>query len=152
MKKHGIHLFIAVILVCGALSACNKNSDKYDNEESQRQLSKIGKIMGAKFPPGSKIVYAESNERNKEAYSFHIIYSPSPAEFNRPPDVKIPSETSIEILKEISDIKNLGKPKNEQTFCYEGIVGKGSWSASQTNFETGSYLRVKQVSLYWQTN
>jgi hypothetical protein len=152
MKKHWIHLFVAVIMVCGVLLACSQNSDKYDNEEGRRQLSELEKIMEAKFPPGSKIVYAESNERNKEAYSTFIVYSPSPAQFNRPPDIKTLSETPIEILKKASVIKNPGKLKNKWTYCYEGTVGKGDWSASQTNFETGSYLRVKQVFLYWQTN
>lgn len=147
MKNHGIHLFMAVILAISVLSACSKNPDKYDNEEVRRKLTELEKIMGAKFPPGSKIVYAESNGRNKEAYSFHKIFSPSPAEFNRPPVARISSETSIEILEDVSVTKGLGKLKNKQTYCYEGTVGNGSWSASQTNFETGSYLRVKQVFL-----
>lgn len=147
MKKRIIHLFMAVILVISVLLACSQNSDKYDNEEGRRKLSELGEIIGAKFPPGSKIVYAESNGRKKEAYSFHIIYSPSPAEFNRPPVAKISSETSIEILEDVSATKGLGKLKDKQTYCYEGTVGNGSWSASQTNFETGSYLRVKQVFL-----
>jgi len=152
MKKHGIYLFVAVILVCGALSACGQSSDKYDNEEGRRQLSELGRIIGAKFPPGSKIVYATSDERNNEAASKHIIYSPSPADFNRPPDVKIPSETFIEVLKKASVTKNLDKLKHKQTFCYEGTVEKGEWSAYQRNFETGSYLVVDQVFLHLQTN
>jgi hypothetical protein len=152
MKKYGIHLFMAVLLTCSALYACNKNSDKYDNEEGRRQISELAKIMGAKFPLGSKIVYAESNERNKEAYSVHIIYSPSPVEFNRPPNSKTLSQTPIEILKEASVTKDFEKLKNKWTYRYSGTIEKGDWRASQTNFETGSYLRVEQVFLYWQTN
>ncbi len=145
MNKHKVHLFLAIILVCGALHACSNSSDQYDNEEGRRQLFELEKMMGAKFPPGSKIVYAESNGRNNEAYSYHIIYSPSPTEFDRPPDVKVSSETSIEILKGASFTKDLGKLKNKQTYCYEGSAEKGSWRACQTHFETGSYVRVSQI-------
>lgn len=152
MKKHCIHLFTAVILVCSALLACSTNSDKYDNEEGQRQLSELEKIIGAKFPPGTKIVYTTRDERGNEAASKHIIYSPSPADFNRPPDVKISSETFIEVLKKASVTKDLEKLKHKQTFCYEGTVGKGEWNAYQRNFETGSYLVLDQVFLHWQKN
>ena len=151
MKKHWIHLFVAVIMVCSVLSACSQNSDKYDNEEGRRQISELGKIIGAKFPSGSKIVYASSSERNNEAGSKHIIYSPTPAEFNRPPVLKSSSENFLKILKKASVIKNSDKLKNKWTYLYEGTVGKGQWSAHQINFETGSYLEVDQVFLYWQT-
>lgn len=152
MKNDRIYLFVAIILVCSALFACNTNSDKYDNEEGRRQLSELGKIMGVKFPLGSKIVYATSDERGNEAASEHIIYSPSPVEFNRHPDSKTLSETPIEILKEASVKQDFEKLKNKWTYRYSGTVGKGSWRASQTNFVTGSYLRVDQVFLYWQKN
>ena len=152
MKKQGIHLFMALLLVCGALLACSHNSDKYDNEEGRRQLFELGKIMGVKFPPGSKIVYVARDERGKEAASEHIVYSPSPAKFNRPPVAKISSESISETLRKTSFTKDLEKLKNKWTYCYEGIAGKGSWSAYQINIETGSYLRVEQVFLYWQTD
>lgn len=152
MKNDRINLFIAVILVCSALFACNTNSDKYDNKEGRRQLSELEKIIGAKFPSGSKIVYATRDERGNEAASEHIIYSPSPAEFNRPPDVKISSETFLEILKKASVTKDLEKLKNKQTYSFEGSVGRGQWRVYQRNFETGSYLVVDQVFLHWQTN
>jgi hypothetical protein len=148
MKKYWIHLFVAVILVCYALLACSQNSDKYDNEEGRRQLSELEQIMGAKFPPGSKIVYATHDERGNEAASEHIIYSPSPADFNRPPNVKISSETFLEILKKASITKDLKKLKNKQTYSYEGSVGKGQWRAYQRNFDAGSYLVVDQVFLH----
>jgi len=147
MKKHWTHLFVAVIMVCGALLACSQNSDKYDNEEGRRKLAELEKIIGAKFPPGSKIVYATSDERNNEAASQHIIYSPTPAEFNRPPNGRLSSETFIEIL-ESSVTKDMGKPKDKWTYPYEGTVGKGDWRAFQTNFESGSYLQVDQVFLH----
>lgn len=152
MKEYWFDLFVAVILLFSTLFACNTNSDKYENDEGRRQLSELGKIMGAKFPAGSKIVYAARDERGNEAASEHIIYSPSPAQFNRPPDLKITSETFIEILKKASVTKYLEKLKNKQTYSYEGTVGKGQWRAYQRNFETGSYLVVDQVFLHWKTN
>lgn len=152
MKKYGIRLFMAVILICSALYACNTNSDKYDNEEGRRQLFELEKILGATFPPGSKIVYATNDGRGNEAASKYIIYSPSPAKFNRPPDSKTLSETFIEILKKASVTKDIEKLKKKWTYRYSGIVGKGEWRASQRNFEAGSYLVVDQIFLHGQTS
>jgi len=126
MKLNRFYLIVALILISSALFACNTNSDKYDNEEGRRQLSELEKIMGVKFPPGSKIVYATSNERGNEAASKHIIYSPSPAEFNRPPrSTNTSDENFTEILKRASVTKDIEKLKNKQIYLYEGKVGKG---------------------------
>lgn len=147
MERFRIHIFIAVILVLSVALACNTNSTGFDGEEGMRQLSELEKMMDVQFPFGSKIVYAESNGRNNESYISHIVYSPTPVGFNRrqtPP--KTPVEDSFEILK-IYIKKNFGKLKDKWTYHYEGTVGNGEWSASQTNFETGSYLDVQQIFL-----
>jgi hypothetical protein len=147
MEKFRINLFVAVIIVLGAAFACNTNSTGYDNEEGMRQLSELEKMMGVKFPSGSKIVYAESNGRNNESYHCHIIYSPSPVKFNRPPLSKTSAEGNWETLKKVYGMRDLGKLKDKWTPRYEGPVGGGVWRARQTNFENGSYLRIKQMFL-----
>lgn len=129
-----------LIIFCVWITACNSDSVNYDNNE----LQELEKVLGVKFPADAKIVYSAKNDRNNEIYYNHIVHTQKPVVFPGLSAREIPADSSVEVLKRSGSIRNLGKLRDKYTLAYEGSYKSGEWRAYQTNFDTGSYLDIKQ--------
>jgi hypothetical protein len=132
-----------IVMFSIGFTACNTNS--IDSKDNTTQLAEIAELIDVDFPAEARIVFLEKNDRNNEVAYYYVIYTPTPVKFNRPLYGKIPPEASIRSLTMHVKRKTLGKLKDTQTYCYQGGMKNGQWGAYQTNFETGSYLRVTQI-------
>jgi hypothetical protein len=131
---------IALIIFCTLITACNSDSANSDSNE----LQKLEKVLGVKFPADAKIVYSAKNDRNNEIYYNHIVHTQQPVVFPGLAALKMPADSPVEVLKNAVSVRKLGKLKEKYTYTYEGTYKNGEWQAYQTNFDTGSYLDVKQ--------
>lgn len=129
-----------LIIFCVCITACNSNSDNFDNNE----LKELEKVLGVKFPTDAKIVYLVKNDRNNEIYYNYIVHTQQPVVFPGLTALKMPTDSPVEVLKNAVSVRKLGKLKEKYTYTYEGTYKRGEWQAYQTNFDTGSYLDVKQ--------
>ncbi len=144
MKQMRLKIFmLAILMFIVGLAACNKDSVKSKNDKVQ--LAEIGKFLDVEFPADARIVSSEKNaNRRGEVAYFYIIYTPMPVKFNMQPVAEIAQDTLIKILERHVKRKKLGKLCDDWTYCYEGGWKNGTWIASQTNFETGSYLYIQR--------
>jgi hypothetical protein len=136
-----LRMLVTILIVCCTwLTACKSESADYDNNE----LQKLEKVLGVKFPADAKVVYSVKNDRNNETYYNHIVRTQNPVVFPGLTALEMPAESSVEVLKNALSSRQLGKLKDKYTYTYEGSFKSGEWRAYQTNFESGSYLDVKQ--------
>jgi hypothetical protein len=140
----GQKVIVLAILVFSATGLAACNSDPANSGDEKKKLSEMAEFLGVEFPADAKIIHAGKNDRNNELVYYHIIYTPMPLKFSKPPVAKITAEDSIKNLKKFAGTRKLGKLTDKWKYCYEGNVRKGEWRALQTNFDTGSYLEVEQ--------
>ncbi|MGD9009616.1 MAG: hypothetical protein PVG41_16950 [Desulfobacteraceae bacterium] len=143
MTRH-VRLIIAataLIIFCVWITACNSDSASYDNKE----LQELEKVLGVRFPADAKIVFSAKNDRNNEIYYNHIVHTRQPVMFPGLTALKMPADSPVEVLKNAVSVRKLIKLKDKYTYTYEGTYKSGEWQAYQTNFDSGSYLDVKQI-------
>jgi hypothetical protein len=101
-------------------------------------------IIGHLFYATWGIIHVSKNDRSNELAYFHIIYTPMPVKFDKPPVAKIQAEDTKKYLKRFAGKMKPGKLIDTWKYCFEGKVKNGEWHALQTNFDNGSFLEVEQ--------